>query len=82
MKFFFEIETNLRDRFLLIQFDNTRETVLETNVSIWCIEGILIQYIDGILRPCVYYLKKNSPAECNYEIYDKKMLAIIRCLEK
>ena len=68
--------------FLLVQFDNTRETVLETNVSIWCIGGTLSQYIDGILRHCVYYFKKNSPAECNYEIYNKKMLTINRCLEK
>ena len=67
---------------LLIQFNNTRETVLETNVSIWCIGGTLSQYIDGIFRPCAYYFKKNSPAECNYEIYDKEMLAIIRCLEE
>ena len=67
---------------LLIQFDNTRETVLETNASIWCIEGTLSQYIDGVLRPCVYYSKKNSPTECNYEIYDKEILTIIRCLEK
>ena len=67
---------------LLIQFANTRETVLEINVSIWCIGGTLFQYIDGIFRPCVYYFKKNSPAECNYEIYEQKMLAIIRCLEK
>ena len=42
---------------LLIQFDNTREKVLETNVSTWCIGGILFQYIDGILRLCDYYLK-------------------------
>ena len=67
---------------LLIQFDNTRETVLETNVSTWCIGSTLSQYIDGIFRLCAYYFKKNSPAECNYEIYDKKMLTIIRCLEE
>ena len=57
---------------LLVQFDNTRETVLETDVSTWCIGGTLSQYIDGIFRPCAYYSKKNSPAKCNYEIYDKK----------
>ena len=67
---------------LLIQFDNTWETVLKTNVPTWCIGGTLFQYIDGILRPCAYYFKKNSPAECNYEIYDKEMLTIIRCLEE
>jgi hypothetical protein len=35
----------------------------------------------GIFHPCGFYSKKNSPAECNYEIYDKEMLAIVRCLE-
>jgi len=26
-------------------------------------------------------LKKLVPAECNYEIYDKELLAIIRCFK-
>ena len=29
-----------------------------------------------------FFSKKNSPAECNYEIYDKEMLAIVWCLEE
>jgi hypothetical protein len=29
-----------------------------------------------------YFSAKHSAAECNYEIYDKKLLAIIKCLEK
>src|SRR5271163_3560943 len=36
----------------------------------------------GIMKPCAFFSKKNSPAECNYEIYDKEMLAIIRSLEE
>ena len=66
---------------LLIQFDNTRETVLEIKISIWCIGGILFQYIE-FSAPAFIILIKNSPAECNYEIYDKKILTIIRCFEK
>jgi hypothetical protein len=30
----------------------------------------------------VYFSAKHSAAKCNYEIYDKKLLAIIKCLEK
>ena len=29
-----------------------------------------------------FFLKKNNPAECNYEIHDKELLAIICCLEE
>jgi hypothetical protein len=29
-----------------------------------------------------YFSVKHSAAECNYEIYDKKLLAIIKCLEE
>ena len=36
----------------------------------------------GVLRPCAFYSCKNNPAECNYPIYDKEMLAIIKCLRE
>ncbi len=67
---------------VLTQFDPDRETVVETDSSGYCVGGILSQWVEGVLRPCAYYSKKNQPAECNYEIYDKEMLAIIRCLEE
>ena len=28
-----------------------------------------------------YYSKKHTPAESNYEIYNKELLAIMRCLK-
>ena len=31
--------------------------------------------------PCAFFSKKNNLAECNYEIHDKELLAIIQCLE-
>jgi Reverse transcriptase (RNA-dependent DNA polymerase)/RNase H-like domain found in reverse transcriptase/Integrase zinc binding domain/Chromo (CHRromatin Organisation MOdifier) domain len=66
----------------LVRFDTERQTVMETDSSGWCIGGALMQYDDdGLLRPCAFFSKKNAPAECNYEIYDKEMLAIVRCLE-
>lgn len=41
------------------------------------------QYRDnGILRPVVFFSKKHSSIECNYEIYNKELLAIIRCFKE
>ncbi|RAL60702.1 hypothetical protein DID88_010020 [Monilinia fructigena] len=81
-----EVFTRLKEMFTtapaLVRFDKDKQTVIETDSSGWCIGGALLQYDEqGLLRPCAFFSKKNSPAECNYEIYDKEMLAIIRCLE-
>ena len=68
---------------VLMQFDPDRETVVETDASNWATGGVLSQYDDnGLLRPCAYFSKKNSPAECNYEIHDKELLAIINALKE
>lgn len=77
----------LKQRFIsdpiLATFDPDRETVLETDASNWATGGVLSQYDDnGDLRPCAYFSKKNLPAECNYDIHDKELLAVIRCLEE
>ena len=67
----------------LRHFDYDREIVVETDASNYVSAGILSQYDDeGILHPVAYYSKKHSPAECNYEIYDKELLAIVRAFEK
>jgi hypothetical protein len=45
--------------------------------------GILSQYDDhGILHPVTFFSKKHSPAECNYKIYDKELIAIVRAFEE
>ena len=57
--------------------------VMETDASGWVIAAILSQYgDDDILHPCTFFSRKMVPAECNYEIYDKEMLAIIHALEE
>ena len=68
---------------VLALFDHDRRTVLETDASDWASGGVLSQYgDDGLLRPVAYFSAKHTAAECNYEIYDKELLAIIKCLEE
>jgi hypothetical protein len=68
---------------ILRHFDYDREIVVETDASDYVSAGVLSQYDDeGILHPVAFYSKKHSPAECNYEIYDKELLAIVRAFEE
>ena len=58
-------------------------SVIEADSSDYVTRGILSQYNkDGVLYPIAYFLKRLSLAECNYEIYDKELLAIIRCFKQ
>ena len=77
----------LKHRFMsvpiLTYFDAERESIVETDVSDYVSAGIISQYDDnGVLHPVAYFSKKHSPAECNYEIYDKELMAIIRCFKE
>ena len=67
---------------ILKHFDEEARTVLEADSSGYATGGVMMQYDEkGLLRPCAFFSKRLTPAECNYEIYDKEMLAIVRCLE-
>ncbi len=58
-------------------FDHIK-TILKTNSFNYVNDDILSQYDDEeTLHSIIYYSKNLSLAECNYEIYDKKLLAII-----
>ncbi len=60
-------------------FDQNKETILETDSFNYVNDNILSQYDDEeTFHSMIYYSKNLSLAECNYEIYDKKLLAIIR----
>ena len=37
---------------------------------------------ENVLRPVAFYSKKMSPQECNYEIYNKELLAIVKAFEE
>jgi len=67
---------------ILRHFDQTREAILEIDSFDYVNGEVLSQYDDeGVLHPVAFYSKNMSPAECNYEIYDKELLTIIRAFE-
>jgi len=67
---------------ILRHFDSTRPTVLEADASDYVLGAVVSQKMpDGLLHPIAFHSRKFNPAELNYEIYDKKMLAIVDSLE-
>lgn len=68
---------------ILGHFDQSRKITVETDASGLVSAGVLSQPDDeGHLHPIAFFSKKHSPAECNYEIYDKELLAIIKALKE
>jgi len=67
---------------ILRHFDQTRETILKTDSFNYVNDEVLSQYDDEeVLHSIAFYSKNMSSAECNYEIYDKKLLIIIQAFE-
>ena len=67
---------------ILAQFLPECDMMVEADSSGWATGGVLSQYVDDVLRPCVYFSRKNSSVECNYKIHDKELLTIINCLKE
>jgi len=67
---------------ILRHFNRNRKTILETDSFNYVNDDILSQYDnEETLHSMIYYSKNLSLTECNYEIYDKKLLAIIRAFK-
>ena len=68
--------------FILRHYDQFKQIILKTSSSNFVNVEILLQYDDEkILHFVVFYNRNMISIECNYEIYDKKLLIIIRCLK-
>ena len=79
---FQQLKRAFQDGTMLTHFDPTRKTVLETDASDFVTAAILSQYDNNqVLRPVAFMSKKMNPAQCNYEIYDKELLAIVDAFE-
>ena len=63
-------------------YDRIKQAILEIDSSDYVNAGVLSQYDDeGVLHLVAFYSRNMISVECNYEIYDKELLVIIRCLE-
>ena len=67
---------------ILMHFDYEKKTVVETDASNHVAAGVMSQYDNkGILHPIAYFSKKFQPAQMNYPIHDKELLAVILAFE-
>jgi len=67
---------------VLKHFNSIKKVILKTDFSNYVNDEVLSQYDDEeILHSVIFYSKNMILAECNYEIYNKELLTIIRCLK-
>jgi len=77
----------LRDAILspeiLCHYQPDYPTMIETDASDGVVCGILKQkQLDGEWHPIAFYSHTMSAAECNYEIHDKELLAIVQAFDE
>ncbi len=79
---FEELKQQMMTVFVLKHFNLIRKAILKTNFLNYVNDEVLSQYDDeDILHSVIFYNKNMILTECNYEIYDKELLIIIRCLK-
>jgi len=80
---FDELRQKLCSTPVLTYFKAGRPLLVETDASQYVCSGILSQQDeDGKWRPIAYRSKTIKPAECNYDVHDKELLAIVQALKE
>ena len=77
---FEQLKDTLIKASLLAMWTPGLETAIECDSSRYAVGSTLMQKMKGLWHPVAYFSKKLNPAESNYPIHDKEMLAIIRCI--
>ena len=79
---FEELKTVFTTEPILAIPDIDREMRVEADASDYVTGGVLsMKCKDGKWRPVAFISKLLNTTEQNYEIHDKEMLTVIRCLE-
>jgi len=80
---FDELRRKLCSTPVLTYFKPGRPLLVETDASQYLCSGILSQQDEnGKWKPIAYRSKKMKPAECNYDVHDKDLLAIVQALKE
>ena len=79
---FEQLKKKICSKPILAQFDPELNMVIKPDALGFATEGILLQEHPEGLKPIAFYSKKLNNHEINYDIHDKKLLAIIRCLQE
>src|SRR5437762_7421274 len=66
---------------ILRHFDPNPPVTLHSDSSGFALSGIISQPHNSLLHPVAYWSRKCTPAECNYDIHDREMLAIVECMK-
>ncbi len=75
---FNDLKKQFTTALILAHFDSDLECILEADLSDHAQKDVLSQYNkDNILCSVVFFSWKLNATKSNYEIYDKKLLAII-----
>jgi hypothetical protein len=67
---------------ILTHFNPQYECIVETHTSDFTLGSTLSQTAeDKMLHPNAFHSRKFSPAEINYEIHNKELLALVDCFK-
>jgi len=80
---FDELRQKLCSTPVLTYFKPGRPLLVATDASKYVCSSVLSQHDeDGNGRLIAYRSKTMAPAECNYDVYDKELLAIVQALKE
>jgi len=67
---------------IVAYWDSDSKIIVEMDVSDQALAAILSTYLNEDVYPIVFYSRTFSDTESNYDIYDKKLLAIFKAFKK
>ena len=77
---FDELKRRFTSAPVLKHFDPDLPIRLHTDASGFAISGIVSQLHGSVWHPVAFYSRKCAPAECNYDIHDRELLAVVESM--